>query len=93
MLSVTYELADLPEDAPVRVKEGRGWVKYELSRGLFVPEHAAALTAATTEVIAGGQWFQLWRGDVVSLNSPELKGLPHARIHRGPLVQEGSRRS
>jgi hypothetical protein len=29
----------------------------------------------------------------VSLNSPELKGLPHARIHRGPLVQEGSRRS
>lgn len=92
MLSVTYVLADLPEDAPVVVKEGRGRVKYELSRGLFVPEHAAALEAATNGIIAGGQWFQLWRGDVISLHSPELKGCPHARIHRGPLVQEGSRR-
>lgn len=88
MLSVTYELADLPEDAPVRVKEGRGWVNYELSRGLFVPEHAAALAAATNGIIAGGQWFQLWRGDVVSLNSPELKGLPHARIHRGQVAHQ-----
>lgn len=85
MLSVRFELADLPEDAPIRVKEGRGWVKYELSRGLFVPEHAAALEAATGKVIAGGQWFQLWRGDVVSLYSRE-KELVHARVHRGPLV-------
>lgn len=88
MLSVTYELADLPEDAPVVVKEGRGRLKYELSRGLFVPEHAAALEAATTMVVAGGQWFQLWRGDVVSLRSPEMRGLPHARIHRGPLADQ-----
>lgn len=93
MLSVTYELADLPADAPVVVKEGRGRIKYELSRGLFVPEHAAALEAATAMVIAGGQWFQLWRGEVVSLTSPELKGVPHARVHRGPLVQEGAGRS
>jgi hypothetical protein len=92
VLSITYELADLPEDAPVVVKEGRGRLKYELSRGLFVPEHAAALQAATCMVIAGGQWFQLWKGDVVSFNSPDLKGLPYARIHRGPLVQEGARR-
>lgn len=91
MLSVFYELEDLPVDAPVVVREGRGWVKYELAKGLFLPEHAAALEAATKGVLAGGQWFQLWRGDVVSLTSPELKGLPHARIHRGPLVQEGAR--
>lgn len=92
MLSVHYELADLPEDAPVRVKEGRGWVNYELSRGIYRPEGVAALNSATAQVIAGGQWFQLWRGDVVSLHSPELRGMPHARIHRGPLVQEGPRR-
>lgn len=92
MLSVVYELEDLPEDAPVRVKEGRGWIKYELSHGLFVPEHAAALQAATGGLIAGGQWFQLWRGDVVSLLSSE-KELPHARVYRGPLVEEGARRS
>jgi len=91
VLSISYELADLPEDAPVVVKEGRGRVKYELSRGLFVPEHAAALEAATAMVIAGGQWFQLWRGDVVSLRSPEMRGLPHARLRRGPLADQASR--
>lgn len=90
MLSITYELADLPEDAPVVVREARGRVKYELSRGLFVPEHAAALEAATEMVIAGGQWFQLWRGDVVSLRSPEMRGAPHARLHRGPLANQAS---
>lgn len=88
MLSVIYELEDLPEDAPVRVKEGRGWVKYELSRGLFVPEHAAVLEAATCKVLAGGQWFQLWRGDVVSLYSLEMKGVPHARVHRGQMADQ-----
>ena len=92
MLSVTFELADLPEDAPVRVSESCGWVNYELSRGLFVPEGVAALNSAAAQVIAGGQWFQLWRGDVVSLRSPEVLGVPHARVRRGSLVQEGPRR-
>jgi len=86
VLSVTYALEDLPEDAPVRVMEGRGWVHYELSRGLFVPEGVAALNSATELIIAGGQWFQLWRGEVVRFNSPELEGVPNARVHRGPLV-------
>jgi hypothetical protein len=86
VLSVTYSLEDRPEDAPVRVLEGRGWVHYELSRGLFVPEGVAALNSATSLVLAGGQWFQLWRGDVVQFDSPQVEGLPHARIHRGPLV-------
>jgi hypothetical protein len=92
VLSIRFELADLPEDAPVRVTEGRGWVNYELSQGLYIPEGVAALNSAAAKVIAGGQWFQLWRGDVVSLHSPEMKGVPHARVHRGPLVQERPRR-
>lgn len=86
MLSVRYVLKDLSEVAPVVVKEGRGSVVYELHRGLFVPEHAAALNAAAELVVAGGQWFQLWRGDVVSLFSPDLEEGPSARVHRGSLV-------
>lgn len=92
MLSITFELADLSEYAPVRVEEGRGWINYELSRGLFVPEGVAALNSAAAQVLAGGQWFQLWRGDVVSLRSPEMRGMPRGRVHRGPLVQEGATR-
>lgn len=90
MLSVSYTLTDLPEDAPVRVTEGCGWVNYELSHGLFLPEGVAALNTATKAVLAGGQWFQLWRGDVVSMRSPEARGLNRGRIHRGSLADQAS---
>jgi hypothetical protein len=93
VLSVRFEIADLPEEAPVRVKEGRGRLTYELHQGLFLPEGVAALNSAAAQVIAGGQWFQLWRGEVVSLCSPELRRLPYAGVYRGSLVQEGARRS
>lgn len=86
MLSVHYVLKDLPEDAPVVVREGRGRIKFELCQGLFVPEGVAALNSAAAKVVAGGQWFQLWRGDVVSLFSPDLEEVPSARVHRGSLV-------
>ena len=88
MLSITFELADLHEHAPVRVQEGRGWINWELSRGLFVPEGVAALNSAAAEVLAGGQWFQLWRGDVVSMRSPDVRERPYGRIHRGPLADQ-----
>lgn len=90
MLQVTFGLEDsLPEDAPVRVTEGRGWVHFELCGGLFVPEGVAALNSATQQILAGGQWFQLWRGDIVSMQSPETEGR-HGWLHRGPLVQQAA---
>ena len=38
-------------------------------------------------LLAGGQWFQLWRGEIVSMHSPELREFD-ARIHRGPLANQ-----
>lgn len=90
MLQVTFALEDdLAEDAPIRVIEGRGWVHYELCRGLFVPEGVAALNTAAKQVLAGGQWFQLWRGDIVSMQSPGSEG-HDGWLHRGPLVHQAS---
>lgn len=92
MLRINFELKnDLSEDAPVRIREGRGWVNYELSGGLFVPEGVAALNSAVTALLDGGQWFQLWRGEVISARSPEFRGARHGRVYRGSLVQEGPR--
>lgn len=88
MLSVRYELADLPPDAPVRVIESRGTVTFQLSRELFTPEGVAALNSATQQILAGGQWFQLWKGEVVSMASQECKGIVDAGLHRGPLVDQ-----
>lgn len=88
MLRVTYEISDsLSEDAPIRITEGRGWVNYELHGGIFIPEGVAALNSAAETFLAGGQWFQLWRGDVVSMQSPETEGRD-GWLHRGPLAYQ-----
>lgn len=99
MLSVRYELDDLDPDKPaldpdipVEVSERRGEVVYRLYRGMFVPEGVAALNSATAAILAGGQWFQLWRGDIVSMRSPETKGAFGGGVHRGQVVPQGSNR-
>lgn len=90
MLSVRYEITDdRGIDAPVRVTETRGHLRYELSGGLFLPEGVAALNSAATQVLAGGQWFQLWKGEIVSMASPKFRGCD-GRLHRGPLVDQAA---
>ena len=91
MLDVQYVLKDLSETQPVEIEERRGQVRFMLSNGLFVPEGVAALNSAVRQLLAGGQWFQLWRGEIVSIASPEVRG-DCARIYRGPLVPQGARR-
>ncbi|MFF4403692.1 hypothetical protein [Streptomyces sp. NPDC001404] len=82
MLSFQYVYHDdRTETAPVLIKESRGHVVYELHRGLFLPEGIAALNAASHQFLAGGQWFQLWRGEVISMASPERRGTDFARVH------------
>lgn len=90
MLSVQFLLDDLHPDFPVEVRERRGSVTYRLSSSLFLPAGVAALNCAASGVLAGGQWFQLWKGEIVSMNSPAALGGYCARIHRGPMVDKAS---
>lgn len=87
MLDVQYQLEDLHPDAPVRVVERRGSLRFDLCRGLFLPEGVAALNSAARLVLAGGQWFQLWRGEIVGMATPEPGGRD-AGLHRGPLAHQ-----
>lgn len=95
MLSVRYELADDldPTEAPVVVREGKGKLLIRISRALSPEEIVEALNAAIECVLAGGQWFQLWRGEIISMESPETDGGCIGRVRRGPLVDQapGSR--
>lgn len=93
MLSVRYVLDDLDPEMPVEVSERRGDVTYRLCRGLFMPEGVAALNSATAAVLAGGQWFQLWRGDIISMSSQETKGGCGGGIYRGSVVSQRTHRS
>lgn len=93
MLHVNYELdSTLNAEGPVVLKESRGRVEVGLSPEIFSAEACAALNAVHGELIAGGQWFQLWRGEIVSMESPEdpRQGGTVARLHRGPMVHEAS---
>lgn len=89
MIHVSYDYDDtLTFEDPVEVEERRGNIRFKLCRGLFLPEGVAGLNSAVRQLLAGGQWFQLWRGEIVSMHSPELREFKDARIHRGPLVDE-----
>lgn len=93
MLHVTYALDDqLAADEPMVLKESRGSVEVSLSPEVFSPAACAALNAVGVELLAGGHWFQLWRGEIVSMESPEdpRQGGTVARIRRGPMVHEAS---
>ena len=89
MLSVSFtRTTDLDVDLPVRITESRGKIEFELAGGLFLPAGVAALQAGVTQLIAGGQWFQLWKGEIVSINSPRVPEVHRAGVHRGSLVDQ-----
>jgi len=93
LLHVQYKLDDqLDAETPMVVRESRGDVDVSLSPEVFSPEACAALNATAETFLAGGHWFQLWRGEIVSMESPEdsRQGGTIARLHRGPVVHEAS---
>ena len=92
MLSIVHVLADLPDDTPVIVEERRGQVLKLCSRRHFTPEAVAALNSAAEATLEGGQWFQLWKGEIVSMASPEDENGSGkvARLHRGQVAHKAS---
>lgn len=54
----------------VGVAEHKGTVRVYIGGGMTVEEFAAAMNPATTDFLAGGQWFQLYAGEIVD-NGPE----------------------
>lgn len=88
MLRVLYELADLEPGMRVEVRETRGTIRFRVSRTATLEEALQVLNGVTTEVLAGGQWFQFWKGEIVTIDSPaDSKDREAvARLHRGSLV-------
>lgn len=86
-----YGLVQLTEEEPVLVAEDRGKIIFHCLPGPFTPEGIAALNVAAAQVIAGGQWFQLWRGEIISLDSPQTDDRgADAGLHRGSLVDQAA---
>jgi len=58
------------EDYPVCVKERKGLVSVYIDPALNTAEFAAVMNPATKEQLDGGQWFQMYAGEIID-NSPE----------------------
>ncbi|MFK0045456.1 hypothetical protein ACIQU4_15285 [Streptomyces sp. NPDC090741] len=95
MLRAIYELADLEPGQVIDLREKRGAIVVRIDRNARLEDVIATMNAVCEEFFAGGQWFQLWKGEIVTIDSPEdpRDGGTIARLHRGPLVQEGTVRS
>jgi hypothetical protein len=82
----TYELADdLSDTCAVDVQEDRGQVKYRINENLTVAQIIAALNEGAEAVLAGGHWFQEWKGDIISRHFSATAGheipVPHPTVH------------
>lgn len=65
-LGVVY-LLEREEPGGVVVRERRGLVRVLIDPALSTEEFAAAMNPATEEFLDGGQWFQLYAGEIIDM--------------------------
>jgi hypothetical protein len=70
-LAVKYEADDVVDRMKVvEIRESQGLVTFHIARSASAPMFALALTRALECFLAGGQWFQLWEGEIITMDSP-----------------------
>ncbi len=82
MIQHTYELADdLPDGTAIDIREDRGSVHFRLNANLPPADLVAALNTGADAVLAGGHWFQEWKGDIIGRDTPRTfgQGIPLQR--------------
>lgn len=55
----------------VQVREWRGTARVHVCPDAPVEAFARVLTKSTERFLAGGQWFQLWQGEIVTMDRPD----------------------
>jgi hypothetical protein len=71
-LRVQFQISNFSPAPLVDMRERKGLVTVNVSPEAQVDEFVHALNAALEELLAGGQWFQLWRGEIVTMDSPDV---------------------
>lgn len=92
MLSVVYEATpDLEFGETVEIRESRGQIRVRIARGTSIEQCAEALNAAIKEFLVDCGWFQIWRGRIISADSPEggltVKYVVDDRLDRRKLIE------
>jgi hypothetical protein len=72
MLRVVYEATtDLAPGQLVEITETRGRVSIKLREGSAAEDYIPPLNAALKEFVGKCSWFQIWRGQIISADSPD----------------------
>jgi hypothetical protein len=73
-LAIEYEADDkIDRFRCVEIRESCGLVKIHVSSRATTEEFVRALNPATERFLAGGQWFQLWHGEIITMDSPDSR--------------------
>ncbi|MFD5491525.1 hypothetical protein ACFWH4_00950 [Streptomyces sp. NPDC127091] len=70
-LIVEFEVdPEVDPRACVQIREDRGMVRLHVCPEVPAEVLVRALNPALENFLAGGQWFQLWQGEIVTMESP-----------------------
>ncbi|GAP46946.1 hypothetical protein [Streptomyces azureus] len=70
-LTVEYQVDDqIDRRKCVEVRESCGHVVVHVARSATVADFVNAINPSTEAFLAGGQWFQLWQGEIITMDSP-----------------------
>ncbi|WPO70264.1 hypothetical protein [Streptomyces sp. KN37] len=73
-LRCTFELAHFQPAPLLHIREHKGLVELHISPHATVERFVQALNKSNEEFLAGGRWFQAWKGEIVTMDSPETFG-------------------
>lgn len=71
-LRCTFELSRLRPAPLLDIREDKGLVALHISPAATVEELVNIINPSNAEFLAGGQWFQVWKGEIVTMDSPDL---------------------
>lgn len=72
MLRVVYEATtDLAPGQLAEIKESRGRVTIKLREGISAGHYIPPLNAELKKFVGKCSWFQIWRGQIISADSPD----------------------
>jgi hypothetical protein len=69
-LRIRFELSRMDPSPILQVREYRGKVVVLVRATATLDEFVSLLNRSTEELLAGGQFFQVWRGEIVTMDSP-----------------------
>jgi hypothetical protein len=69
-ICVVFEVSPFQPAPYIDIREHKGRVVLYVSPTATIDRIAPLLNTSIEEFLAGGQWFQLWHGEIVTMDSP-----------------------